>query len=276
MQKVKNFIVRNISPAIRDKIVWFRDLWRDFPDTIFINNSTYKVLPDKFWISFNSGLWEPHLRKFYKNHVSSEKGVIDIGGFIGPSMFVACSHKPKRVTVAEADPDNFEILKHNCELNGLNKLVDLHMVCISNKSGEKVHFGPMDARLPHRATFGIGGVGREVETVSLREFIKGFDMKETNIIKIDIEGGERFLMDGLDYISEFPGVYVYLALHPPFWPEKEKTADSLLDVIGKFDVFNEMDHPLRLGELKEKMLSDEKTYHAGKKGVFFDIILKTK
>ncbi len=269
-------IVRNISPAIRDSIVEMRDYFRIFPRKALINNDEFTVLPDKFWLSFNRGTWEPQLREFYKRHISSDKMVIDIGGYIGPSVFLASSYRPKKIIVVEADPINFEKLKKNCELNSLQDEVELHHYCIFNKTGETVRFGPMDRILPHPAINGIGGEGSETETISFQKFLSGCDLDSTNIVKIDIEGGERFISEGLDYIAGYPGIYIYLALHPPFWPEKEEIADMLLGSFERFDIFTDTEKHLPKQKLRKMILSDQKTYYAEKRGLFFDIILKTK
>ncbi|MCC5940161.1 MAG: FkbM family methyltransferase [Balneolaceae bacterium] len=276
MKKIKQLIVRKTPASVRNKIIQIKDLWRTFPDIATINHHRFKVVPHKFWITFNKGLWEPHIRQFYKKHVLPEKEVIDIGGWHGASLFVAYSYQPKKITVAEADPQNFEILKKNCDLNHFQDRVELHNICISDVTGEKVRFGPMDERLPHSAINGIGGNGSEIDTISLRDFLKERDLKNTNIIKIDIEGGERLLKDGLDYISGFPGIHIFLAMHPPFWPDKQKTADMFIDKLKKFEVYTDTEQPLSMDELNKRMLSEKKTHYAGKRGIFFDIILKTR
>lgn len=97
MEKIKQFIVRNISPAIRDGIVWFRDLFRVFPDTARVNGKAFKVVPGKFWITFNKGLYELQIQHFFQRHVSPEKSVIDIGAYIGPSVFAASVYHPKKI-----------------------------------------------------------------------------------------------------------------------------------------------------------------------------------
>lgn len=153
--------------------------------------------------------------------------------------------------------------------------MELHNICISDQSGVTVQFGPMDRRLPHTAIHGIGGSGKEVETVSFQDFLAAQNLADINIIKIDIEGGERFLTKGLGYVANFPGIYIFLALHPPFWPEKEKTALELLDTLKKFELYTDMEVPLHPEKLKDMVLSDEKTYYSDKRGIFFDIILKT-
>lgn len=201
--------------------------------------------------------------------------VIDIGGYIGPTLLYAQAHQPKKIVVVEADPENFRTLQKNLEMNNLPVPVELHNICISDKSGETVSFGPMDERLPHTATHGIGGKGSLVKTVAFREFLAGYDLANTNVIKIDIEGGERFLADGLGDLATHKGLMIYLALHPPFWPGRNQTAEKLLAAIQKFDLFDDSENPLSMQELKKRMLSNERTYYKERRGIFFDVILKS-
>lgn len=248
---------------------------RVIPDRAFINGQTYQVEKNKFWIQFNDGTWEPDLRSFYAQYISNTKEIIDIGGWIGPSILTAASFRPSKITVVEANPQVFEVLKRNCESNKLEKIVKLHNICLSDETGKKVTFGAMDRFLPHTAINGIGGNGYELTTVSFTDFLNEKDLSNVNIIKIDIEGGERFLYEGLQYLSQLGELKIFLALHPPFWPEKLETSNQLLDVLKEFRVFTSKGTSLTLKELKGKMLSNSKTHFPGKTGQFFDIILKT-
>ena len=275
MNVLKNWIIRNIPPAIRDEVVSFRDRFRRFPDKAIVNGKAYTVVPDKFWITFNNGSWEPELKDFFRRHINPEKMVMDIGGYIGPTFLYAQAYQPKKIVLVEADPKNFSTLQQNLQMNALLVPVELRNICISERSGETVSFGPMDKHLPHTATHGIGGNGNFVKTFAFTEFLAGCDLANTNVIKIDIEGGERFLADGLDYLSTHSGIVIYLALHPPFWPERNQTAEKLLNSIQKFDLFDNSENPLSMEELKKRMLSDERTYYRDRRGIFFDIILKS-
>lgn len=273
---LKNFLIRNIPATIRQLIVKARNLGRKLPSNAVINEYIYSVSPHKFWIQFNSGKWEPDLRLFYQRHISPTKTVLDIGGWQGASMFVACSLNPKKVIVVEANPKTFRVLKDNVTHNNLGNDTELYKVCLSDQTGKKVSFGTMDSHLPHTAIHGVGGKGNVQSTVSFKEFLEKLNFSEINIIKIDIEGGERFFTEGLIYLSQIPGLFIFLALHPPFWPDKENVAIELLDVFKRFDLFDSKEQPLLYNELKTEMLSEEKTQYPSKTGRFFDIILKSK
>lgn len=273
--RIRNFIIRNFPVKVRQLMVKARNIGRKVPSRAIVNGKSYQVVPHVFWISFNKGKWEPDLRDFFGRTISSSKTVLDIGGWQGASLFLALSYSPQKVIVVEGNPETFDVLRTNCEKNNLGGRVELHYACLSDETGKHVQFGTMDKHIPHSAIHGIGGDGREVETVSCVDFLRTLDFSDINIVKIDIEGGERFFSEGLAYLSAIPGLSVYIALHPPFWPDKEKVTNTLIDVFRNFQVFNSREQPLSYNELESQMLSSEKTGYPGKNGRFFDIILKT-
>lgn len=270
----KNFIIRNFPASLRQFIVKVRNFKRKIPSKAIINGSEYNVVPNKFWIQFNKGSWEPDLQTFFQRHIRKDKKVLDIGGWIGPSVLIACAFHPKKVEVVEANPDTFELLQSNIDKNELNQLVRTHPLCLSDSTGQTVRFGTMDKKVPHSAINGIGGDGYKVQTVSFIDFLKTLQLAEFNIVKIDIEGGERFLMDGFRYLSDYTTLQIFLALHPPFWPDKEKVAQDLLDAFADFDLFTAQEEPMTILELEKAIFSEQKTHYPDKRGQFFDIILK--
>lgn len=276
LKTVKKFIIRNLPASVRERIVEMRNLGREIPQTAIIHGCKYNVKRNKFWLKFNSGLWEPDLRNFFQQHVSDKKIVLDIGAWQGSSMFVACSLNPKKVISVEANLDSYNILEENVFRNGLDDMVEIHNICLSERDGDTVLFGSMDDHVPHSAIHGIDGSGHKMTTTSFLAFLKKYPIESVNIIKIDIEGGERFLIEGLQYISTFPGIHIYLALHPPFWPDKRQTAKSMIEVLKNFDLFSSKNEQVSFSELERLMLSNEKTHYPNKTGRFFDIILKTK
>lgn len=257
-------------------MVSLRNVGRTIPDTASVNGKTFQVLPQTFWIQFNRGEWEPDLNRFFSNYVDSSKTVLDIGAWQGASLFTALSWRPKRVIAIEANPETFNLLKTNCELNHLKDVVDLHSCCIADKTGNEETFGPMDTHVEHSSINGIGGSGSTVKTISFSDFLEGLNLSEINIIKIDIEGGERFLTGGLNSLSGVPDTSVYLAMHPPFWPDKRTVAKDFMGVCKRFDLFDSKERVLPPETLWEWMMSDEKTIYPQKTGLFFDIILKSK
>jgi len=245
---------------------------------VVANEMEFEVVSNNYrlWNRFNSEKLEPETFAFYRKYVSPEKEVIDIGGFIGTTAIIAYSLNAKKISIIEADPANFQLLKRNCMINYLNDKVELFNICISENSGDIVGFGFMDVNNKDTSTKSIGG-DRKVITESLRDFLSKRDLKNTNIIKIDIEGAEQLIDDGLDYISVFPGIVVLLSMHTVFWDDKAKTTKRLIKVFRKFDVYSDKEELIQEEQLKKTMLAEDKTSTwEGKTGRFFTLILKTK
>jgi len=280
IKKIKSFYRSRFSEKTRF-LIW--NLMHPFSRKIKIvsyavsNEMKFDVIPSRFWNDFNHHLWEPETRIFYKKYVLPTKEIIDIGGWIGPTMMIAYSYNPKKIYVVEADPANYQILKQNVFKNLLNDKVELYNVCIGNKNDEIVSFGYTDENFLDTSTKGIGGNRVKVKTATLEDFLKTKDMSKINIIKIDTEGAEQYMEKGLAYISQFPDITVLFSIHGPFWNDKQKTANMLLEQFKNYDVFTDKEEKITENELLEKMLSNDTiAFLEGKTGLFFTVILKTK
>lgn len=239
------------------------------------NEMVFDVNRRSFWDRFNAGVWEPETHAFYKKYVNPAKEIIDIGGWIGPTMLIAYSYNPKKIHVVEADPANYQILKMNCRKNFLEDKVELHNLCISDKTGEIRSFGYTDESNSDTSTKSLGGQRVKVLTVSFLDFLKSRDLSNVNIIKIDIEGAEILIAEGLDYISRFPGIHVLLSIHTPFWADKKVASNILMKQFHKFQVFSDKEEPIELAALETMMLAETSCSWKNKTGLFFTLILKT-
>jgi FkbM family methyltransferase len=245
---------------------------------VFSNEMEFEVVYNNyfFWRKFNSKKWEPETVAFYKNNILPYKEVIDIGGWIGPTVLIAYSFNPKKITVVEADPANYQILKRNCKANHLDDKVDMRCGCIADTTGKTVSFGYIDEINKDTSTKAIGGERVKVNTLSLRDFLQTCDLSNTNIIKIDIEGGEQYIEDGLAYIAGFTGIKVLLSLHPPYWKNKQATTKMLLNAFICYNVYSTDEKDIPTEQLKAMMLDETKCDLGNQTGRLFTVILETK
>jgi FkbM family methyltransferase len=191
-------------------------------------------------------------------------------------MLIAYSYNPQKIYVVEADPSNYQILKQNTLNNYLDDKVKLFNICISDKDDEIVSFGYNDENIKNTSTKGIGGTRVKVKTKTLESFLQTLDMSKINIIKIDTEGGEQYMENGLKYISKYSGINILLSIHTPFWTNKTETANMLIKQFGNYDVFTENEEKITENELMGRMLNEKPTVYNDKTGEFFTLILKTK
>jgi FkbM family methyltransferase len=266
---MKKFLVNLICGFIPKKDLRIKIRRKILSEKVAIfNGITFDVVPHHFWRGFNRAEWEPETQKFYRKYVAPDKKIIDIGGWIGPTVLMAYALNPKRISVVEADPANYQILKRNCLGNYLDDKVELHNLCISNESWKVVTFGTSEEDSSTKR-IGMGNV--KVATMAALDFLKSQNLNEVNIIKIDIEGGEQFIEKGLDYISTFSGICVLLSVHIPFWDNPENTTRTLLKEFEKFDLYSEKEELMSRNEV-ENVMSSKKIPYAG----FFSLILKTR
>lgn len=279
---MKKFVVRIVSAfipvrawrkSVREKLLTPK--WKA-QDYAIANGMRFAVTPHEFWHPFNEKIWEPETLQFYSKYTHPMKEVIDIGGWIGPTMLLAYAYNALKITVVEADPANYQILKTNCRKNYLEDKVELHCTCISDTTDEILNFGGQNTMIPQdSSTNCIGGQRVKVRTTSCLDFLQSKDLRKVNIIKIDIEGAERFIADGLEYISRFPDITVLLSIHTPFWPDKRETARVLMAELEKFQVFSEKETAMDKAELEAMLTAEVPCSWPDKTGKFFTLLLKT-
>jgi len=169
------------------------------PSNIIIRNE-YGIFycrgkTDDIWII------DPSFEKPIHNLFNLEKGVfVDVGAHIGKyTIMVARKLKDGKVIAIEADTNNFKILKKNLVLNNLENVIALN-VAASNKRGY-INFYHIEG--PATAMHSIIKPGRikckeiQVRTERLEDILQKLGIKQIDLLKIDVEGAERLVLEGL-------------------------------------------------------------------------------
>ena len=165
-------------------------------------NKQYKVVNSNqiivFWNYVNTGKWEPDTYKIFSKYIRKNSSVIDIGAFVGATIFLAIENSPANIFFIEANIDSFNEINENIKFNNLDKnKINFHgfNLAISNVSDQVVNFG-YD---PNLILDGISGANTSsssinqkglyrVKTIRLLDFIKTNKINNISLIKIDIEG----------------------------------------------------------------------------------------
>jgi len=197
-----------------------------------------------FWPGFASGDWEPNTFKVFDKFLTPGSVYVDIGAWIGPTVLYAVD-KCAKVLAFEPDPVAFRELELNIIGNNYHSVVP-YPVAVSS-FWRTMQFGPKHDKFGDSMASEIwGGKGyRDVPAVSLRSVIEG---NNPDFIKIDIEGGEKFLFEDSAYLFTRYEPTIYLSLHTPWFKENQ---ESYIDAIEKglceFPYFyDEHFHPIRL------------------------------
>jgi FkbM family methyltransferase len=113
---------------------------------------------------------------------------VDIGAHRGRfAIYSATLAKSGRVLAFEPDPENFQILKENVELNHLEN-IELFQMAVGKQSGLVLLYKNNDSS--ERTLFADFGSSIEVDCFSLSDVYKNMNIEHCDFFKLDCEGGE--------------------------------------------------------------------------------------
>lgn len=122
---------------------------------------------------------------------NSNLTIIDLGANIGLYSLWANEHyRVKKLVCVEPDSENFSLLKENLELNGLTNKTLALQVAISSSNGRQ----EFNKHFINKGMHELGRAGFEgVKTLTLASLIDKAKIDAVGILKIDIEGGEKYV-----------------------------------------------------------------------------------
>ncbi len=119
--------------------------------------------------------------------------IIDIGAHIGAaSIFFATQSKDCKVFSFEPLKENFELLRHNIKLNGLEDKIFPFKLGVSGEKGRRILFRD-DVNLGANSLFRRkhqSSHGEMVKCIILKEIFEENKIKTCDLLKIDCEGAE--------------------------------------------------------------------------------------
>lgn len=155
----------------------------------------------------SNGIYEPETAEAIQNHLPRDGTFIDVGANIGIFSLMAAHHwcPLGRVVALEASPHIYQWLTQNAQDNPRPSLQVIHSA-VTNNTGETVQFfdAPVDK-------FGMGSLssrfdepGFEVPTLSLDDAVAAAEIKQVDVIKVDVEGHELGVFQGALKILHHP------------------------------------------------------------------------
>lgn len=151
---------------------------------------------------FFTGIYEPTLSRFLRDELRAGDVFADVGAHIGVHALRAARHLEDmgggHVIAFEPAPDSAEKLRSAARNNQLD--VEVVECGLSNRPGRVAlyadpRYAPEDAGV--RSMHGTGAVIAEVETVTLDAWAKAHDLARLDVVKIDVEGHEFRVLDGM-------------------------------------------------------------------------------
>jgi FkbM family methyltransferase len=163
-------------------------------------------------------------------HFTPKEGdvVVDVGAHIGPYSIIASKRVGPngKVVAIEADPDNFDLLSRNIQLNKLSNVIPLNYAAYSEakkiklylpSAGEKSQYTKYNTIMSDRARNDEKFV--EVKANTLDYLLQSKNMikqeeKKVNWIKIDVEGAEYEVLKGAkNILSTSSNITLLIEIH---------------------------------------------------------------
>lgn len=189
-----------------------------------------------FWENVFQG-WEPSTFSCFDKYLSRDKIFIDIGGWIGTTCIYG-SRKSKHVYVIEADVASLMSLRANCSTNCHN--VTIIDKVIYNVDDQDIVFGKNrfleNSKINDSTSQIIPNKSHPNEnetimkTITLKSVMNQYKIDPYNIslIKVDIEGGEEYILDDLlEYNIKYK-VPLYISFHVGWWNDQNVSRFSQL------------------------------------------------
>jgi len=154
------------------------------------NNIKYKIRASS---ADNLVIWEVNLLRQYDRkgfEIKETDTIVDIGAHIGIfSVWAAKFAKKGKVYSFEPFQENFQLLKHNIELNNI-KNIETFNLAIAKKEGKMNLF--ISTNTGGHSIYNLPGHTKEIgiQTITLDKIIDQKNIKNIDFLKMDCEGAE--------------------------------------------------------------------------------------
>lgn len=243
---------------------------------ITVNNREHVVQDHWFWEQFEKEFWEEQTYNIFQKYIDSDTVYIDIGAWIGATIFYACEFTKMPIYAVEANPLSCDMLYENCK----NLNITIANTCITDKDNIWVNFGGKDNQKNTSSASSINGNCWMIKSKTLLSYLSENGLLESDklFIKIDIEGAEELILRDLEFLRYFADITVYLSIHCPFMKDKKSFCDKLLSFCYDYKtVLDSNMQELPKDRLEQMIMTDEQYPEWGTKyGNFFEIVLSNK
>ena len=187
-----------------------------------------------FWEDVNEGKWEPDTFEVLKRYLNPEKECIDVGAWIGPTALFS-AQLSKSCIALEPDPTAFEWLEKNTELNRNIKTPVLRPIALSVNNSD-IYLGNKDKKGNSESSILFANCNESwiSKAITLNGLIESEKLNNINFIKMDIEGGEYYVLPSIKEFIQNTGVTLYLSLHYPFFDDKGSYISVLKDTLSEY------------------------------------------
>lgn len=192
-------------------------------------------------------VWEPFETELFRSTIAPGMTVLDVGANLGYYSLIAARAvgDAGRVFAFEPDPDNFQLLCKNIEINGYNNIVPIQKA-VTDSSGVVELFQSPKNRGDHRIFNGqIFNYDNDrqkiiVDAISLDEFFDE-EMHQPDVIKIDVQGAEMKLFQGSTrMIADRDNLVLFTEVWPKGLSEAGSSAEEYIQALfdNGFELFS--------------------------------------
>ena len=191
-------------------------------------------LHDHYVAELASSQRERTLARLVADAVPPGGTVLDVGAHLGYVSIVAAraAGARGRVLAVEPNPDTLPLLERNLAANGVSGVVQVVPYALSDHQGSgSLHLSPSgDGSSPH------ANVATTGPTVSVRSTTAAALLGEraVDVVKIDVEGAELAVLDGLAPVLErSPSAVLFVECNPDTLAAAGTSALALLDRLAQ-------------------------------------------
>ena len=154
--------------------------------------------------------FESGVHQVFKYLIGRADTFVDVGANIGFYSLMAAKYNPEvKVVCFEPLPASFKYLKANILANGATN-IDAHQIALSDKSGTTTFYYSINPKFPFvkDQLTSTGSLDKQqadrtsllesadVEQMTLDQFVNTFKSGQIDLIKLDTEATEHFVLDG--------------------------------------------------------------------------------
>jgi len=182
-------------------------------------------------------IYEPYETGLIQNQIHEDDFVLDIGAHIGYYTLTMAKFVGKngKCFAFEPNPLNFSLLQKNVELNEFHNVV-LENKAVSNRNGTTDLYLCEDNSGMHRIHPSKYCKDKiQVNVIKLNEYFSVDIRKKISLIKIDAEGSELEILEGLSKILKNSQITVLLEFKPEHIIEHGSKPYEVLKFLDKYN-----------------------------------------
>ena len=215
-------------------------------------------------LSMANGRYEPATTLLFQETLQSGMVVIDIGAHVGYYTLLAAKlvGPTGKVYAFEPAPENYATLLKNIKLNNYGNIAAARMALSDRRGDSVIYLSGLDTGRHSLYQHGLPEQGNTlVETTTLDHFMESQDWPQIDLIKIDVEGAEVAVLDGMcQFLLRSPQLKLVIELNPALLQSAGVTPNGFLDKVRslgfKMCAIDDSNGPTPLAENDYSSLAD--------------------